>query len=512
VTGPAADPPLRGAHPTMSEVLDAAATQLGDRDAYVEVGRRISFADWVSAADGLATTLVERGVRPGDVVALMLPPSIDFAIAYAATLRAGAVATALNTRLGPREVDAILERCGPALVIRDGSLGLPPVPPSVPTLARDELADATRAHPLGDARPTRQPQDPAVIIWTSGTTGTPKGAWFDHRGLEAAVRTAGVMAAPFDRRLLPTPFAHAGYMAKVWEQVAWGITIVISPTPWSADETIQLLADERITVAGGVPAQWAKIVDHPALATADLSHLRLALSATAPAPPELVERVHERLGCPVVVRYAMTESPSITGTEPGEPPEVLFHTVGRPQSGVELELRDETGRRVPDGEVGRVHVRSAGAMRGYWQDPDATREAIDADGWLRSGDLGRRDPAGNLVLVGRTTELYIRGGYNVYPLEVEHVLSEHPGVAQASVLGVPAPVIGEIGVAFVVPADPAAPPSAEALQAWCRERLASYKAPDEVVVLDALPLTPMLKVDRQALAGLVNPPRARSRR
>jgi acyl-CoA synthetase (AMP-forming)/AMP-acid ligase II len=496
----------------VTDALDAAAAQLGDREAYVEVGRRLSFADWASAADGLAATFVEHGVRPGDVVALMLPPSIDFAIAYAAALRVGAVATALNTRLGPREVAGIIERCQPALVVRDGSLGLPPIPPSVPTLARDELAAATRAWPLGDRRPTRRPDDPAVIIWTSGTTGTPKGAWFDHRGLAAAVGTAGVMAAPFDRRLLPTPFAHAGYMAKLWEQAAWGITIVISPTPWSADDTIRLLTEERITVAGGVPAQWAKVVEHPALAGADLSRLRLALSATAPAPPELVARVQERLGCPVVVRYAMTESPSITGTEPGESPEVLFHTVGRPQTGVEVELRDERGRRVPDGEVGRVDVRSAGAMRGYWRDPDATREAIDADGWLRSGDLGRLDPAGNLVLVGRTTELYIRGGYNVYPLEVEHVLSEHPGVTQASVLGVAAPVIGEIGVAFVVPADPTAPPSAEELQAWCREQLASYKVPDEVVVLDALPLTPMLKVDRQALAGLVTPPRARSRR
>jgi acyl-CoA synthetase (AMP-forming)/AMP-acid ligase II len=248
------------------------------------------------------------------------------------------------------------------------------------------------------------------------------------------------------------------------------------------------------------------------LATADLDALRLCLVATAPAAPELIERMRCDLRAEVVVRYAMTESPSITGTEPGESPEVLFHTVGRPQAGVEVELRDERGRPVPDGEVGRVHVRSAGAMRGYWRDPDATREAIDAEGWLRSGDLGRLDPAGNLVLVGRTTELYIRGGYNVYPLEVEHVLSEHPGVTQASVLGVPAPVLGEIGVAFVVPADPTAPPSAEELQAWCREQLASYKVPDEVVVLDALPLTPMLKVDRQALAGLVTPPRARSRR
>jgi acyl-CoA synthetase (AMP-forming)/AMP-acid ligase II len=346
---------------------------------------------------------------------------------------------------------------------------------------------------LGTNRPVRRPDDPAVIIWTSGTTGTPKGAWFDHRGLEAGVATAGVMAAPFDRRLVPTPFAHAGYLAKLWEQLAWGITIVIGAQPWTAQAMQRQLTAERITVAGGVPTQWAKVVELPQLADADLSSLRLCLSATAPAPPELVERMTEQLGCPVVVRYAMTESPSITGTEPGESAEVLYRSVGRAQDGVELELRDL------DGDVGRVHVRSACAMRGYWNDPDATAEAFTDDGWLRSTDLGRFDGDGNLVLVGRAGDMYIRGGYNVYPLEVEHVLAEHPGVASAAVIGMPKPVIGEIGVAFVVAADPAAPPALEELRRWVRDRLADYKAPDEVVVVDALPLTPMLKVDKVAL-------------
>jgi len=482
--------------------MDAAAEQLGDREAYVEGDRRCTFAEWIAASDALAADLVERGVRPGDVVALMLPPSIDYAVAYAGAVRAGAVATGLNTRLGPREVEAVLERCEPAVVVRDESLGLPPVRTPSAVLPRSAMADLAGGLGLGPDRPTRAPGDPVTIIWTSGTTGLPKGAWFDHRCLEAAVATAGVMTAPFDRRLVPTPFAHAGYMAKLWEQLAWGVTVVISPPPWTADDTIRLIAAERVTVAAGVPTQWAKIVEHPVLATADTSSLRLCVSATAPAPPELVERVQKRLGCPLVVRYAMTESPSITGTEPGEAPEVLYRTVGKPQAGVELELRDDDGHRVPDGEVGRVHLRSPCAMRGYWHDDEQTAQAVTPDGWLRSGDLGRLDGEDNLVLVGRASDLYIRGGYNVYPLEVEHVLDEHPAVAQASVIGVPAPVIGEIGVAYVVPADPARPPGRAELQAWCRQRLADYKAPDEVVVVVELPLTPMLKVDKAALARL----------
>jgi acyl-CoA synthetase (AMP-forming)/AMP-acid ligase II len=279
---------------------------------------------------------------------------------------------------------------------------------------------------------------------------------------------------------------------------------------------VAILEREGITVAGAVPTQWAKIVESPMLASAQLGALRIGVAATAPTPPELVQRVTEQIGCALVVRYAMTESPSITGTEPGDSPEVLYRTVGRPQSGVEVEIRSESGVACADGDVGRVHVRSPGAMRGYWNDVEQTAEVLAADGWIRSGDLGYFDPAGNLVLVGRAGDMYIRGGYNVYPLEVENVLVEHPGVEQAAVIGVATPVIGEIGVAFVVAsgsaassdtsqssASPAGAPTLAELREWCRARLADYKAPDELHVVDALPLTAMLKVDKSALRGLV---------
>jgi acyl-CoA synthetase (AMP-forming)/AMP-acid ligase II len=307
------------------------------------------------------------------------------------------------------------------------------------------------------------------------------------------------MSAPFDRRLVGTPFPHAGYMAKLWDQLAWGSTVVISPTPWTAADMLRLLVEERITVAGGVPTQWAKLLEEPALEDAAVPHLRLCLAATAPASPDLIERVTNRLGCPMVVRYAMTESPSITGTEPGDPSDVLFRTVGRPQAGVEVAVSDDEGLPQPQGEVGRVRVRGACVMRGYWAAPDLTEQVLAPDGWLTSSDLGYFDPDGNLVLVGRANDLYIRGGYNVYPLEVENVLSEHPGVDRVAVVGIPAPVIGEIGVAFVVPVDAGRPPTTDELRAWTRERLADYKAPDRVELVPGLPLTAMLKVDKAAL-------------
>jgi acyl-CoA synthetase (AMP-forming)/AMP-acid ligase II len=278
------------------------------------------------------------------------------------------------------------------------------------------------------------------------------------------------------------------------------MTIVLTPTPWSASEMLRILAAERITVGGGVPTQFAKLLELD-VENVDLSALRLAVVATAPAAPDLVAAITTRIGCPVVVRYAMTECPSISGTAPGDPPEVLLRTVGRPQSGIEVVLVDEHGVTVPTGEVGVVRVRSAGAMLGYWQGRGAPPVGLD-DGWVTSSDLARFDDAGNLVLVGRSSEMYIRGGYNVHPLEVENVLREHPGVAAAAVVGTPAPVIGEIGVAYVVAVDVTAPPSERELQEWCVARLADYKKPDRVVLLPALPLTSMLKTDKDALTEM----------
>jgi acyl-CoA synthetase (AMP-forming)/AMP-acid ligase II len=489
--------PLTGDFVDTAELLDAAAVRHGDRDAYVEPGRsRLSFADWARASDGLAATLAERGVGRGDVVALMLPSSIDFAICYAALARLGAITTALNPRLGPREVHAVLDQARPALVIRDPATGLPEPLGAVPVLPRSALAPAYRA-----AGPRRRPElslaDPVVLIWTSGTTGVPKGAWFDSANLAASAEASGVMSAPYDRRLVATPFAHAGYLAKLWDQLVWGTTVVISPTPWSAGAMAEILRGERITVAGGVPTQWAKLLELPGIG--GLPDLRVGVVASAPAAPELVERTAALIGVPLVVRYAMTESPTISGTEPDDPPEVRFRTVGRPQAGMAVVVADDAGNPLAVGEVGRLRVRGGCVMRGYWQRPDLTAEAITADGWLLTGDYGYLTPEGNLVLSGRASDVYIRGGFNIYPLEVERVLGEHPGVAKAAVVGASAPVIGEVGVAFVVPADIDRPPSLAGLRGWCKARLADYKAPDHLEIVEDLPLNAMQKLDRAAL-------------
>jgi len=492
-------PVLTGDCRNFGELLLAAGARFGAREAFVVGAERLSYAAWAGSARSLAALLLERGVRRGQPVAILLPSSADYAIAAAAVLMIGAIATGIDPRLGPRELRAILAKAAPALVITPDEQELPDTGGPIPSLRRSELAAAyRRTDGLVDAAAVAR-DAPACIVWTSGTTGEPKGAWYDHANLAAAVDTAGVMVAAHDRCLLPLPFAHAGYMAKQWQQVAFGVTYVLTPVPWSAREMLRLMVAERITAAFGVPTQWAKLLELPELATADRSSLRFCGISTAPAPPELIAALTRALGCPMIVRYAMTESPSITGTRFEDPPEVLFRTVGRPQQGIELQITADDGAPVVAGAPGRIRVRGPVVMRGYWNDPLATARALTPDGWLITDDIGRLDEQGNLILLGRASDRYIRGGYNVHPLEVERVLEEHPGVARAAVVGRTTPVIGEIGVAFIVPSDPAAQPAEAELRQWCRERLADYKTPDEFRYVTQLPLTPMLKVDRRTL-------------
>ena len=312
---------------------------------------------------------------------------------------------------------------------------------------------------------------------------------------------AGPLRAAFDRRISPTPFSHVGYMTHVAEEIGYVITTVIPGTPWKAEAVLALLADEGVTVGQGVPSQWRLLLDRPEFDRTDLSRIRICGTGAAPVPPSLVREMQERIGCPVVIGYTSTEAALTTGSLPGDSPELIARTVGRARENVELRVVDDAGDVVPAGEVGNVECRSAAAMRGYWRDPDRTNEVLLPDGWLRTGDGGWLDEDGYLTLVGRRTEMYMRGAYNVYPVEVERVVSEHPAVSQVAIVGKPDPVLGEIGVAFVVPAAEGEAPSLEELRAWTRKSIADYKAPDVVELVPELPLTPMGKVDNALWAN-----------
>jgi acyl-CoA synthetase (AMP-forming)/AMP-acid ligase II len=511
---------IDGEFQTVVEVLRAAAGTNPDVEAYVEPAtpatprRSLTFAQWDRSADGVAGLFAGNGVVRGSVVCLLLPSSIDYMVCYAAATRLGAVASGINLRLGADEARSILQRTQPRVtVVEDGAAAAPG--PVGARLARSEVRRAGRG-PAPRTWPDLERGDPVAVVWTSGTTGLPKGAVFDHASLAAVAEGSDVLSEPGDRRLSPLPFAHVGSMTRVWDEIANGVTTVITPTPWRAGDAVRIMAEERITVAQGVPTQWALVLAHPELDAADLSSLRIAGTGASRVPSELVADLPARLGVPVVVRYTSTEASLGTGTVPGDPDEVVTTTVGRPVPGVEMAIADDAGRAVAAGDVGRVRLRSAAVMRGYWGGPatgpgaegvvydrEATRAVLADDGWLTTGDFGFADPGGCLHLVGRANELYIRGGYNVYPAEVEGVLGGHPEVTQVAVVGVPDPVLGEIGVAFVVPAAEPPPDPAEllsGLRALARSALADYKAPDRVVLVDSLPLTSMMKVDKRSLA------------
>jgi acyl-CoA synthetase (AMP-forming)/AMP-acid ligase II len=511
---------IEGEFETVVDVLRAGAVVNAEVEAYVEPAtatsprRSVTFAQWDRAADGVARLFAARGVTRGSVVCLLVPSSIDYMVCYAAATRLGAVTSGVNLRLGADEVRSILDRTHPVVTVVDDDVP-PPHGPTGAVIRRSEAAVAA-TDPTPGPRPDLEGSDPVAVVWTSGTTGLPKGAVFDHRNLAAVAAGTDVLSATGDRRLSPLPFAHVGSMTRTWDEIVHGVTTVITPTPWRAADAVRIMAAERITVAQGVPTQWALVLTHPDLERAELSSLRIAGTGASRVPAELVASMKERLGVPVVVRYTSTEASLGTGTVPGDADRVVATTVGRPVPGVSIAVVDDRGEPVRTGEVGTVRLRSAAVMRGYWGGPPtgpgaegtvfdraSTRAVLAEDGWLTTGDFGYLDDGGHLHLAGRANELYIRGGYNVYPAEVEGVLGVHPAVEQVAVVGAPDPVLGEIGVAFVVPTGEG-PTDEEALLAELRATagaaLADYKAPDRVVVADSLPLTSMMKVDKRALA------------
>jgi acyl-CoA synthetase (AMP-forming)/AMP-acid ligase II len=473
-----------------------------DREAFVDGDVRLTFGQWDRAADAVAAWFADLGVRKGDVIGLVLGSSADFAVAYQAAMRLGAITSAINPRLGPREVVSIFERTRPRVTVVDPAVGS--IPAGVPTgvlVDRDGVQQAVQAGGRPATFPNIAEDDAVAIVWTSGTTGVPKGAVFDHACLRDMERGSGVLSAPGDRRLSATPFAHVGYMTRPWDEIAHVITIVIMPTPWQAADHLRLMAAEGVTVGQGVPTQWQLVLQHPNLTLTDTSSLRITSTGASRVPADLVRAMRKAFGVPVVVRYTSTEASVSTGTQIDDNDEVVANTVGRPAPNVELRVVTENGD-ADIGCVGEVLLRSRATMRGYWKDVEKTAEVIDDAGWLHTGDLGWLDQRGHLSLVGRRVEMYIRGGYNVYPAEVEEVLGEHPGVVRAAVVGIADPVLGQIGGAAVIPADPEHPPTLDELRAWCRDRLANYKAPDRLRIVAELPTNAMTKIIKSAVAEL----------
>ncbi len=494
----------------LGRTLRAAASQFGERTALVHNGRELTYADVDRMTDELAAGLFAEGVRAGQLVALMLTGGIEYVLAFTALARLDAVTTGLNPRYTAAERTKVIERAGPELILLEPG-ATTEIPAGIAALECPigaPAADVWSAIRVPGAKPPAGSDSadldlPETVVFTSGTTGLPKGALFNGRQIAAIAQfdTGGLWGSG-SAQLVATGLPHIGFMTKLAGYVQLGATLHILDR-WRAGDALRVLATQHVPFIGGVAAQISLLMNHADFPSYDWSAVKGLIVGAGPSPGALVREARERFGAGYSVRYSLTESGGLgTLTAFDAPDSETLGTVGRPRPGTDLEIRDpDSDAGLEAGAIGRVCMRSPAVMAGYWRDPEGTAAALDSDGWLRTGDLGFIGTDGLLRITGRIGEMYIRGGYNVFPLEVEAVLLEHPAVASVAVSSRPSDVMGEIGVAVVVPR-PGTAPTLEGLRVFAAERLAAYKLPEAILLVDALPLTSMDKLDRKAVAAL----------
>jgi long-chain acyl-CoA synthetase len=485
----AAPPPLVGGG-NLSTLLGRAAEAWGERCALLHDGGEISYAQLEERSRRAAGLLRDLGVRPGDRVGLQLPNSPAFVTLYFAVLRLGAIVVPQNPLAPAVEADRNFDDAGARLVLtgrgeRDGAA------------RRLAVDDAELDRLLADQVPhdavhAVDPDDTAVILYTSGTTGRPKGAELTHanlvRNADAAVEIYGFSAD--DVVLAALPLYHSyGQTCTLNGPFVVGARVVLTAR-FEAVRVARLVQEHAITVLLGVPTMFSDLA-HADVPPAAFASLRMASSGGAPLAPEVLERFEQRADTPLHETYGLSETSPIASFNALRGPR-RPGSVGWPIAGTEMKI-------VGDDEVGEIAIRGHNIMKGYWANAEATREAIDGDGWFHSGDLGTMDADGCFRVVGRIKDLIIRGGHNVYPREIEELLHRHPAVRAAAVVGVPDDRLGEeIGAAVVLEPGGSATPSE--LREWVRPRVAPHKYPRHIWIVDELPTGPTGKILKRAIS------------
>jgi fatty-acyl-CoA synthase len=517
---------MAGPPPTTASALHNAGGWLARRaaddaarPAVVDAGRRFDYGALDSRSARLAGSLRGRGVARGDRVAIALANRSAFLEAVFAAARLGAIALPINTRLAPPEVRELLDDAEPTVLLHEAEAAAdveracaaaarPPQRLPVGG-ARDAYEEALAAsEPWHDVAPV-SPEDPMILMYTSGTTGSPKGALLPHRKTLYNALNAELFfgLSERDRVLVAVPLFHSfGLQILSLPALHAGAGLVLQ-RPFDADALWRLVAEERVSFFGGVPTMFRELLralDAARAAGSDLASLRFAFTAGSAIDVDLIHAFHAR-GVLVKQGFGQTETSVLCCLEAGDAIRKAG-SVGRPVRHVELRVvatdtlegHPDGWRDVGPGEPGEIVVRGPITMTGYWRRPAATAEVLREDGWLRTGDLATRDDEGFLTLVGRARELFISGGENVYPAQVEHVYAEHPAIREIAVVGVPDERWGEVGRAYVVLA-PGASLDAEALRGWGRERLARFKVPRSFVAVEVLPRTVTGKIQKHRL-------------
>ena len=470
---------------TIPEMVLSAAERFGDAEAVVDGPLRFTFVEIVERIRCAAGAFADLGVAKGDRVAIWAPNSAEWIIAAFGLLTAGGVLVPVNTRFKTEEAGDIVGRSGAeAVLVQKGFLGQDYTAPAgtpVIDLKSEFLSSGS------PCERTVSGTDIADVIFTSGTTGRPKGAMMNHQQTLRMYEEWATLAdlREGDRYLQINPYFHTfGLKAGLITSFLRGATM-LPVAVFDVDTVVDLIERERITMLPGPPTLY-----HSLLTVRDkarLSTLRAGVTGAADIPVELVRRIHGELPFQTLMTgYGLTEAGNVTLSRPGDSFEDVATTAGLPCEGVEVRIADD----------GEVLVRGYGVMQGYLDEPEATARAIDDDGWLHTGDLGNFDGAGRLRVVGRKKDMFIVGGFNAYPAEIEGFLLEHPAVAQAAVIGVPDDRLGQVGKAFVVAKTNV---SEDELLVWCRERMAGFKAPRSIQFLEELPLNATGKVMKDEL-------------
>jgi acyl-CoA synthetase (AMP-forming)/AMP-acid ligase II len=470
---------------TIPEMVLSAGERFGAAEAIVDGQRRLTFTELTDRVRRAAGAFASAGIDKGDRVGIWAPNSADWVIAAFGLLTAGGVVVPVNTRFKTHEAGDIIRRSGAKAVLVDkGFLGQEfTVPAGIPAIdVKSDFLDSGQPF----EREVRG-SDIADIIYTSGTTGRPKGVMMSHaQNLRSYAEWCDLAdLREGDRYLAVNPFFHTfGYKAGCIASLIRGATIIPVPV-FSADRVLDLIERERITMLPGPPTLYHSLLSAPG--ARELSSLRAAVTGAADIPVELIRRVRTELPFQsIMTGYGLTEAGTVTASRRGDSFEDIATTAGTPCDGIEVAIGDD----------GEVLVRGYSVMKGYLDDPEATAAAIDEQGWLHTGDLGTLDNANRLRIAGRKKDMFIVGGFNAYPAEIEGFLLEHPAVAQAAVIGVPDERLGQVGKAFAVPKSSV---TAEDLIDWCRNRMAGFKVPRFVEFLDELPLNATGKVMKDQL-------------
>ncbi|MFB7905718.1 AMP-binding protein [Kitasatospora sp. NPDC056076] len=501
---------------TIGENLDRAVRAFPDREALVDrpTGRRWTYAQLAADVDALALGLLELGIAKGDRVGIWAPNCAEWTLTQYATAKLGAVLVTVNPAYRAHELEYVLNQAGIRLLVAAerfktsdyaGMIG--EVRPRCAGLERvlllgspawDEVLAAGRAAdpaPLAARQGELVPDDPINIQYTSGTTGFPKGATLSHHNILNNGYFVGELLdyTEQDRICVPVPFYHCfGMVMGNLAATSHGACVVIPAPSFEPGATLAAVAAERCTSLYGVPTMFIAELADPDFDRYDLGSLRTGIMAGSPCPAEVMKEVIERMGmAEVSICYGMTEtSPVSTQTRTDDPVERRVSTVGRVGPHLEVKVVDPaTGRTVPRGEPGELCTRGYSVMLGYWDEPERTAEAVDAARWMHTGDLAVMDADGYLAITGRIKDMVIRGGENLYPREIEEFLYTHPDVLDVQVIGVPDPRYGEELMAWIRMREGAEPLTAEAVAAYCAGRLAHFKVPRYVHVVEEFPMT-----------------------